>query len=95
MYSYKYKALNNDDTYVGFLGQELEEQNKPFFDLIGSSYITEDGNIQYDIRETSIIGALWSALQDVIIENEELKKELNGVNSRMDKLEQLITDLSK
>lgn len=38
MYSYKYKTLNNDEQFVGFLGEELEDNNPEFFNLIGSSY---------------------------------------------------------
>lgn len=38
LYTYKYRTLNNDDQFVGFLGQELEANNPEFFKLIGSSY---------------------------------------------------------
>lgn len=76
MYSYSYRALENSDTYVGFLGQELEESNPDFFNLIGSSYITENGNLQYDIREASVVGVLWSALQDALIDIDNLKEEI-------------------
>ena len=86
MYSYRYRAIGNNDEYVGFLGQELEQQNKPFFDLIGSSYETEEGNIQYDIRETSVIGVLWSGLQDALLENEQQEERINNLESQVEKL---------
>ena len=38
LYTYKYKTLESDNQFVGFLGQELEEMDPEFFDLIGSSY---------------------------------------------------------
>lgn len=87
IYSYSYKTLENDSVFVGFLGQELEEKNPQFFNLIGSSYTTEQGNQQYDIRESSVIGILWSALQDVISENEQQEE-------RIKKLEEQVSDLT-
>lgn len=86
MYSYRYKAVNNNDEYVGFLGQELEQQNKPFFDLIGSSYETEEGKYQYDIRETSVIGVLWSGLQDALNENEEQGQKISELENQVENL---------
>lgn len=86
MYSYKYRALNNDDIFVGFLGQELEEQNKEFFDMIGTSYVTENGDTQYDIRESSVIGVLWTGLQDALLENEQQEERINNLESQVEKL---------
>jgi hypothetical protein len=76
LYSYKYRTLNNDDTFVGFLGQELEEQNKAFFDLIGTSYVTDEGIKQYDVRELSVLGVLWTGLQDALNTIDDLKREI-------------------
>lgn len=75
IYSYSYKTLENDNTFIGFLGQELEEQSPEFFKLIGDSYEREDGIKQYDIRESSVIGVLWSALQDALNEIDILKNK--------------------
>lgn len=86
MYSYSYRAINNNDAYVGFLGQELEEKNKEFFDLIGSSYVTDAGNVQYDIRETSVVGVLWSGLQDALVENEQQEEKIKNLESEVETL---------
>ena len=90
MYSYKYRALNNDDIFIGFLGQELEEQNKEFFDMIGTSYVTENGDTQYDIRESSVIGVLWTGLQSALQENEDLRKENEDLRTRLEKIEKML-----
>lgn len=90
MYSYTYKSLEEDLTFIGFLGQELESQNKPFFDIIGSSHLQEDGLSKYDIRETSVIGVLWSALQDTMIENEKLSNEINALKDDMQNIKNLL-----
>lgn len=83
MYSYSYKTLSNDDTFVGFLGQELEKQSPDFFNLIGSSYVTDEGNQQYDIRESSVIGVLWSALQDTMLENEKQESRIQELEDKL------------
>lgn len=77
LYSYKYKALNSDDQFIGFLGQELEEQAPEFFNLIGSSYEREDTQkLQYDIREASVNGVLLAGLQQALKEIDLLKEEI-------------------
>ena len=70
------KNLEDNDVYIGFLGQELENENPDFFNLIGSSYTEEDGTVQYKIREASIIGALWAGLQSAFKEIDSLKSQI-------------------
>ena len=86
MYSYRYKMLNNEDVFVGFLGQELEYNNKEFFELIGSSYSVDENIVQYDIRETSVLGVLWSALQDSLIESEKQEEKINQLENKVEDL---------
>lgn len=77
LYTYKYRTLNNDDQFVGFLGQELEEQAPDFFNLIGSSYEREDTKeVQYDIREASLNGVLMVGLQQALLKIEALENEI-------------------
>lgn len=76
LYQYNYKVLENDALYVGFLGQELEEKNPEFFNLIGSSYSREDGSTQYDIRETSMVGVLTAGLKEALLEIDSLKARI-------------------
>lgn len=38
LYTYKYRTIDTDEKFVGFLGEELEDTNPEFFNLIGSSY---------------------------------------------------------
>lgn len=86
LYSYKYRTLENDQPFVGFLGEELEESNKEFFDLFGSSYLREvetDGESkvvrQYDIREASLNGVLMVGLQSALLEIDALKNEIKNL----------------
>ena len=72
------KNLEDNDVYIGFLGQELENENPDFFNLIGSSYTEEDGTVQYKIREASIIGALWAGLQSAFKEIDSLKSQIEN-----------------
>ncbi len=76
LYQYNYRVLENDALYVGFLGQELEEKNPEFFNLIGSSYSREDGSTQYDIRETSMVGVLTAGLKEALLEIDSLKARI-------------------
>ena len=90
IYSYSYNTLENNSIFVGFLGQELEEQSPEFFKLIGDSYEKEDGIKQYDIREASVIGVLWSALQDAINENERQEERIKTLENQISDLIALI-----
>lgn len=76
LYQYKYRTLGDNDIFVGFLGQELEEKNPEFFNLIGSSYTREDGSLQYDIRDTSMIGVLTAGLKEALLEIDNLKARI-------------------
>lgn len=83
LYSYSYinsveeKTLD-DDIFIGFLGEDLEANNPDFFKLIGSSYVKEETGIkQYDIRQTSLVGVLWSGLQQALNKIDELENRLN------------------
>ena len=93
MYTYTYRALADDQPFVGFLGQELEDQQQDLFNLIGSSYITDDGQKQYDIREASVIGVLWSGLQDALKENDVLKEQQQEMEKRLKDLEDKLNKL--
>ena len=75
LYEKENAKLEDQDIFIGFLGQELEKENPDFFNLIGSSYEQKDGNIQYKIRESSVIGVLWAGLQSAFKEIEYLKSK--------------------
>ena len=83
MYSYNYRVMSNEDTYIGFIGQELEEQDPVFFSLIGNSYETEAGKTQYDIRESSVIGVLWTGLQSALQEIDEMKEQISSLQTKL------------
>lgn len=81
MYSYKYRNIDSEDEkYIGFVGQDLEEYSPEFFNLIGSSWEREDeeGNktMQYDIRSSSVEGVLMVGLQNALLEIDKLKEEI-------------------
>lgn len=81
IYSYSYNTLEDDSVFIGFIGQELEEQSPDFFRLIGQSYEKEENIKQYDIREASVIGVLWSGLQDALCEIDTLKEQINNIKN--------------
>lgn len=83
LYSYNYKNIDNDDLYIGFLGQEVKNISSVFFNLLGANFNKESSEEQYDIRESSVIGILWAGLQEALTKNEQLETEIQEIKRQL------------
>lgn len=85
--------ITDNPMFIGFIADELKEKHPEFFELIGESGIherdilDEEGKptgekyeeMQYDISDISMLGALWTGLQEALIQIDSLKEEINNL----------------
>lgn len=99
IYNYKSRMNNNPESenvadnpmFIGFIADDLYKNHPQFFDLIGEKGIHERENsegelveeIQYDISDISMLGALWVGLQEALKENDILKAEIKQIKENM------------
>ena len=92
--------ITENPMFIGFIADDLKANHPEFFELIGECGIQEkeilDENceptgktyqeMQYDISDISMLGALWTGLQEALIQIDDLKqeiKELKGENKNV------------
>ena len=82
--------ITENPMFIGFIADDLKANHPEFFELIGECGIQEkeilDKNceptgetyqeMQYDISDISMLGALWTGLQEALIQIDNLKQEI-------------------
>ena len=83
--------VTENQMFVGFIADDLKANHPEFFSLIGESGIhkrdilDENGEptgetieeMQYDISDVSMLGALWTGLQEALLQIDSLKEEVS------------------
>lgn len=75
VYSFNYK--NNNLPSIGLMAQDLVDVDLNGFNLVDNKQATGENNDYMHIHESKLVYVLWKAIQELTIEVETLKKELN------------------
>lgn len=97
VYNYKSRMQNksrnvaDNQMFIGFIADDLYKNHNQFFNMIGEKGINERENekgqlveeVQYDISDISMLGALWAGLQVALKENDVLKEEIKLLKEKI------------